>query len=114
MLITFVTYLLHISTDPNKFNLSDLAFMSSVIALIMFVIQGVQDYMTERKSLKAMTRRAFVNNQLAFYQERIGIVEEKMNRATESYEAIQEVISKIDAELRKRECNLWKDYTGKK
>lgn len=111
MLLTILTYLLHISTDSNKDNLADFAFVACVIALSMLLIHGINDYITERKAMKGMNLKSFVGSQISFHKEKISILEAKMNRAAESYQDIQESISLIESEIFNRD-NL--NITNKK
>lgn len=101
--LTVVSYLLHLTTDPKRDNLADVAFYGCSIALIMFTISLVSVYFTERKDMKKMSFKGFLNSQNEFYIEKISILEAKLNNEAESYQDIEDSIALIKAEIDKRE-----------
>lgn len=99
---TPILYLLHLTTDPHRETLTDVAFGASALALVMFTLSLIGAYIKERTRLKSSNLEDFIKSECDYHMQTIANIERKIILEDEAHKDTANKVKKIEGELKKR------------
>lgn len=101
-LFTVITFLLHLTTDPHKETLVDVAYVIGGLFFIMMTFKTITTYFNEYMTMKKMTFNEFFSSQNKYHNDRLRKMEADIVYTLDSCKDIERSIELLKSEIENR------------